>query len=751
MVLSCWAEAAATQDEYLRRVQAEFNQNIQPLLQKYCVECHNADSAEVGLDLSQYQQIDQILKKRKLWRKLEKKVIARLMPPEDSEPLSDTDYQVLTKWLESLLNSTDCINLNPGRVTLRRLNRFEYQNTIRDLVGVEYQPAKDFPGDDVGYGFDNIADVLSLPPILMEKYLSAAEEITALAIADTQKKLLEKTFESKSFQRTEGVQIDDEKVFFFTKASIEKEISIPQAGEYRIEIEAAGDQAGDEPVRMTIRPKGKKGIQRKIRTGRDAPEKIQVNLRFPAGQQQLQISFDNDYYQAEQARPKDRNLLVYQVSIVGPLKPKLPESHTRWLGNTIPTTEAEQLEKAKDILHRFGSRAFRRALTSAERDQLLGIFRTALMDGESFEVSLRYALQAILVSPHFLFKVETPLKPGQTRELNDFELATSLSYFLWSTMPDEELFRLAGRGELREPAVLRQQLERMLANPKSNALVDSFVGQWLQLRKLEQFEPDPVKFPGVDVQLRQDMITETKLLVADLIHNRGSMLDLLNTEHTFVNQRLAAYYGLPEVKGEAFMKLSTKEIGRVGLLTQASVLTVTSNPTRTSPVKRGKWIMENLLGDEPPPPNPAAMPIEDQPELKGNLRQRLEQHRADPNCAACHKVMDQLGFALENFDAVGRWRETDDGHPIDSSGELPTGQRFAGALEMQQVIRNDLRDDFVRCLTEKMLIYATGRGLEYFDECALDKIVNELKARDYSLAELIFLIAMSDPFVKRRG
>jgi hypothetical protein len=736
------------QDESLRRLQGEFNQTIKPLLQKYCYDCHGADSPAVGLDLNQYQQIDQMLGKRKLWRKLEQRVLARSMPPEDAEPLSDADYLTIKKWLDMLLNSADCVNRNPGRVTLRRLNRFEYQNTIRDLVGVEYQPASDFPGDDVGYGFDNIADVMSLPPILMEKYLSAAEQITAMAIVDTQKRLLETTLTAKDFRDIAGVTINDEKVSFLTKATLEKAIQIPQAGDYRIEIEAAGDQAGNEPVRMTVRQKGRRGAQKKIRAQQGSPETQSMDLRFDAGRQILQISFDNDYYVAQK---EDRNLLVYQVSVSGPLKRKLPATHVRWLGNQIPVAESEQLKKAKEILHRFGSRAFRRALTSAESDQLLNIFRVARAEQESFEAAIRYSLQAILVSPHFLFKVEKPLQLGQTRELNDFELATSLSYFLWSSMPDEELFRVAGRGELRKPEVYRQQIDRMLADRKSGAFVDGFVVQWLQLRKLDQLEPDPTKFPGIDMRLRQDMITETKLLVADLIHNKQSLLNLLDTEHTFVNNRLAEFYGLPKAAEDKFRKVSTKGTGRAGLLTQASILTVTSNPTRTSPVKRGKWIMENLLGEEPPPPDPAAMPIENQRELTGNLRQRMEQHRADPNCAACHKVMDQLGFALENFDAVGRWRKDDDGHPIDASGKLPAGQRFSGALEMQRMIRDDLREDFVRCLAEKMLIYATGRGLEYFDECAVDKIISELRAKNYSFAELIRLVATSEPFMKRKG
>jgi hypothetical protein len=745
--------AVEAQDEMLRRLQNEFNQSVKPILQKYCLDCHSGESALAGFDLDQFNQLDQIFKARKRWKKLEQHVIKRVMPPADETPLDDKSYQTLTTWIDSALNSADCTNLDPGRVTLRRLNRIEYRNTIRDLLGVDYQPADSFPGDDVGYGFDNIADVISLPPILMEKYLSAAEEVTAQAILDTKKKLLNQLFLPQQIQPIDGVRIEESQVVFFRKASVETELWIPQTGNYRIVVRAAGDQAGAEPVQMSLRLKGQKRLlQRKVTNQPEKPSDFEFKLRLIEGKQRLQLSFLNDYFkQREDGSAEDRNLFVYQIAIEGPDKPRLPATHLKLIGETIPEGETEQIQKAEEILLGIGSRGFRRRMTEGERDRLMEIFNEARAEGESFEMAIRYVLQAILISPHFLFKVEVPPEPGTTRELNDFELATSLSYFLWSTMPDDDLFRAAVEGKLRQPEHYRQQVQRMLADPKSNALTENFVSQWLQLRKLEQFEPDPTKFPEVDLQLRRDMITETKLLVDDLIRNNHRVLDLLSVEYTFVNQRLAGHYGLPEVPGEQFRKVSTAETGRVGLLSQASILTVTSNPTRTSPVKRGKWIMENLLGEEPPPADPAAMPIEDQPKLSGTIRQRTEQHRADPNCAACHKVMDQLGFALENFDAVGRWRNEDEGAPIDASGELPTGQRFSSPMELQRVIRDDLREDFVRCLTEKLLIYATGRGLEYFDECAVDKILEELKQQDYSFVELIHRITTSEPFIKRRG
>ena len=318
-------------------------------------------------------------------------------------------------------------------------------------------------------------------------------------------------------------------------------------------------------------------------------------------------------------------------------------------------------------------------------------------------------------------------------------------------MPDNELFRLAARQQLSDPTEYRRQIVRMLKDPKANALVENFVEQWLQLGHLEHFKPDPDLFPNVDLEMQRDMVMETKLLFADLIKRNASILDALDSDSSFINQRLAEHYGVPGVRGENFRKVTMSKYGRRGLMTQASVLTLTSNPTRTSPVKRGKWILENLLGEEPPPPDPSAMQLEDQAKLTGTLRQRMEQHRADPACAVCHKVMDQLGFALENYDAVGKWRDTDETSTIDASGELPDGTLFTGAIELQKTVKTKMKDKFVRCMTEKMLIYALGRGLEYFDDCSVDKIIAEIEPGGYRFSDLIIAIATSDPFIKRTG
>lgn len=755
-------------DDQLRAVQRQYTETIQPLLQKSCGDCHTGDSADAGFNLDQYQTLEQILGARKKWQKVEHRVAAHEMPPpDDAEPLTDPDYQTVMKWLDELLHSVDCTNINPGRVTLRRLNRTEYRNTVRDLIGIDYKPAADFPGDDVGYGFDNIADVISLPPILMEKYLNAAEEITQLAIVDPDRPTFEMNVLPKQFKTSDGASESDNRLLFFSNATATAQTKLPEPGKYRIIIGAYEDRGGNEPSKMAVGFNNIKPVQQAVDAGEDAIGKYEVIVNAKANSKQLEISFLNDAYQEKENGNAgyDRNLFITSVQIEGPLG-KLPDSHQALFSTEKSSTSsrrnsdnvknsgnitAEETLRARSILNRFASRAFRRIVTKTELDQLMQFYQTARTEGDGFEVAMRFPIQAILVSPHFLYKIEAPVTEDNTRYLSDFELATSLSYFLWSTMPDDELFRVAAEGKLRTAANFRSQLNRMLADPRSSALLDNFVTQWLHLRHLEDFQPDPDKFPGVDRELRRDMITETKLVVGELIKQDAPLTDLLETDFTYLNQRLAKFYGISGVVGENFRRVSTKKLGRSGLMTHASVLTLTSNPTRTSPVKRGKWIMENLLGEEPPPPDPKAMALEDQAELTGTIRQRLEQHRADPNCAVCHKVMDELGFALENFDAVGRWRDRDEGQPIDPRGLLPDGSEFSGAWEMQQTIRTKMHDQFIRCLTEKMMIFATGRGMEYFDDCAVDKIMLALKQKDYRFSELIYQVVASDPFLKRRG
>ena len=499
------------------------------------------------------------------------------------------------------MNTVDCEGpVSPGRVTLRRLNRHEYRNTIRDLLGVDYAPARDFPADDVGYGFDNIGDVLSLPPLLMEKYLAAAEEISALA-------------------------------------------------------------------------------------------------------------------------------------------------------TVLPADSSPSPSDVEAMLARLASSAFRRPATPVEVRRLVALVDLAKQQGDTLESGLRLALQAMLVSPHFLFRVERDPDEGMdVRTLDDFELATRLSYFLWSSMPDEELFALARAGQLRDGDELERQVRRMLADPKAQAYIENFAGQWLQLRNLDDMVFDAVRYPGSDRQLLADMREETTRFFAAVVRDDLSLLRILDGDFTFLNERLANHYGISGVTGPEFRQVSLQGTPRTGILTHASVLAVTSNPTRTSPVKRGKFVLDNLLGAPPPPPPPNVPLLEDAGrQLTGTLRQRMEQHRTNPTCAACHQLMDPIGFALEHFDAVGRYRQDDGGEPIDAAGVLPTGEQFAGLDELRKVLLENQRDEFIRCVVEKTLVYSLGRGLEYYDQCAVAKICTALKQDDYRTSRLVLEVVRSDPFQKR--
>ncbi len=490
----------------------------------------------------------------------------------------------------------------------------------------------------------------------------------------------------------------------------------------------------------------KNSISKTVKATEKEPSTFTFPIHLKEGENRLAVSFLNDFYERKKG---DRNLFIVSATVSGPIG-DLPRNHLKLIPNAPKTPEAQRVE-AEKVLNVFMSRAYRRRATQGELNRLMKLYDQSREEGQGFEVSLRFTFQAVLVSPYFLYKVEAPTALGETRNLTDFEIATNLSYFLWSSMPDDELFRLATRKQLSDPDEYRRQIARMLKDKKANALVENFVEQWLQLGHLEHFKPDPDLFPGVNSEMQRDMAIETKLLFTDLIKRNASILDALDSDSSFINQRLAEHYGIPGIRGENFRKVSMAKYGRRGLMTQASVLTLTSNPTRTSPVKRGKWILENLLGEDPPPPDPAAMQLEDQAELQGTLRQRMEQHRADPACAVCHKVMDQLGFALENYDAVGKWRDLDETNTIDATGELPDGTLFKGAIELQETVKTKMKDQFVRCMTEKMLIYALGRGLEYFDECSVDKILAEIEPGGYRFSDLVIAIATSDPFVKRTG
>jgi hypothetical protein len=589
-----------------------FAKDIAPLVKQYCGKCHGDKKPKGGVSLTPFSDDASVLKNRRVWEKVADNLRSGDMPPLGKPRPGALEMDKINAWLDTVVFQIDCnAPRDPGRVTIRRLNRAEYNNTIRDLLGVKFQPADDFPQDDVGYGFDNIGDVLSLPPLLMEKYLAAAEKIVEKALADPQTR---------------------KRIFFVT-------------------------------------------------------------------------------------------------------------------------TQNE--ESARQILERFAGRAYRRPVLGDELSRLLRFVEMAQKNGDGFETGISLAMQAVLVSPYFLFRVEIDRRrPGDSssiRPIGDYELASRLSYFLWSSMPDQELFELARKKTLREPDVLEKQVRRMLKDPRSRALVDNFAGQWLELRNLKDFKPDPDLFPHFDDKLRADMLKETELFFESVVREDRSILDFLDADYTFVNERLAKHYGLSGVKGEAFRRVSLKGTPRGGILTQAAVLTVTSNPTRTSPVKRGKWILDNIL-NAPPPPQPAG--VEELKEDKeavesGSLRQRLEQHLRNPGCAACHQRMDPLGFGLENFDVTGAWRSRDGKHAIDATGTLPNGQSFNGPAQLRAILKTR-QEAFARCLAEKLLTYALGRGVERYDRCTLDDLVKSAAKDHYKFSRLVIDIVKSDPFQKRR-
>jgi len=742
-------------------LQKQLSSQVQPLLKQHCLECHSGAEPEGGLSLEHFDTPKSFLKGRRVWEKAVQRIKLGDMPPRESNQLDEPKRKYLTDWITSTIEDFECgLTPNPGQVTLRRLNASEYRNTVRDLVGVDYKPADNFPADDVGYGFDNIGDVLTLPPLLMEKYVLAAEEISQQAImTPPTDKQFEATYAGGQLQLKDGKSSGDSDLTLASAADASLEEQIPWAGVFQLTVTASGDQAGDEPCKMMILLDDKPVRELSVRSSRKKPEEVTLPLRLRPGKRKITLRFTNDFYVAKSGDTpqQDRNLHIHYLSLTGTqtskekLDPsKLSASH-RAIFFVQPKSVAEAPEALREIVERLASRAYRRIVTPEELKQLTNFAAALQADGESLESSVQMVLQVLLVSPKFLFRVEPPRAPGLEafRNLDDFELATRLSYFLWSSMPDEKLLALAWGKKLRSENNLEKQVKRLLADPRSNEFVDNFAGQWLTLRKLQTYKPDPLLFPKWNDDVNKLAYFETMNFFRAAVHEDLSILRLLDADFTYLNEPLADFYGIPNVKGKNFRKVSLTGTDRAGLLTHASVLAVTSNPTRTSPVKRGKWILDNLLATPPPPAPPGVPELKDKGELVGTLRQRLEQHRADPACAACHKLMDPLGFALENFDAVGQWRVQEGGQAIDASGELPGGGTVKGVAELRNTLLTKHRDQFVRCVSEKMLTYALGRGLEYYDKCAVDKIVAGLEKNDYKLGTLILEIVKSDPFQKK--
>lgn len=728
-----------------------FERNVVPLIQKYCIACHGEKLQTAGVDFSIYRDAASVLKARDVWEKASQKLQLGAMPPKGLPQPTTAERSLLINWIDSTLSSANCDIKDPGRVTLRRLNREEYNNTIRDLFGVDLKPANDFPSDDVGYGFDNIGDVLTISPLLMERYLGAAEKISEAVVFAEDANAPIAHFEAERMPQTggDGVVMDDGRNLY-SNGQVTVDFNFPKDGDYILRARAYEQHAGDEFVKMTLRFEDKDVQTVDVKAVEDAPKIYQIRVTAQSGKRRFAVAFINDYYNPRNPDPKnrDRNLIVDYLEIVGPLAPRpstLPESHRR----VIPCDPPHREDCARKIARDFARRAYRRPVTDDEVNRLVRYVKMAEDEGDSFERGIQLAVQAVLASPHFLFRVELD-STNEVRDLNDFELASRLSYFLWSSMPDEELFTLAEKGQLHDPKVLTTQAKRMIKDPKAKALVQNFAGQWLQLRNLVLVNPDKQRFPDWDEELRNAMRMETELFFEDVMRNDRSVLDFIDGKFTYLNERLAKHYGYRGVKGTEFRRVSLSGPQRGGVLTQASVLTVTSNPTRTSPVKRGKWILEQLLNAPPPPPPANVEELKEDGQLKGTLRQKMEQHRKNPSCATCHQQMDPLGFALENYDAIGAWRKLDDGFPVDASGELPGGEKFDTPAQLKAVLKNRSKQ-FVRCLTEKMLTYALGRGLVAEDRCMVDDITKAVIKGKYRFSALVTEIVKSEPFRKRRG
>lgn len=736
-------------------VRQSWETQVKPVIQSACIDCHSGDEADGSLDFDAFESLDSVVDQRSLWKKIANRVRDHQMPPDDGPELNDKDRQLLLAWIDKKLPTVTCNHPNhAGPVTIRRLTRFEYANTIRDLLGIEFDPSETFPVDESGYGFDNIGDVLSVSPLLLEKYLIAAESISVELIDDLARHRIDRLTMASELEPTRGSHIVEGGQLLTTTGSLLLPLPVTHSGNYRIAIEAWGQQAGPEVVEMGISVDGLMLKRFKVRVDRDNPQEYELQASLDTNQRNLEITFMNDFYDpdAPDKNRRDRNMGVNSIRIEGPVGEAEVSAVQKQFLFATPSDELSAEEAAGKIIRLHGSRAWRRPIRQTEIDELMSLYRIGTEQGESFEGSMQLIVQALLVSPHFLFKVEAPAnEDGSPRRLNDYELASALSYFLWGTMPDNELFRRATMGELSDPEKLKVEVHRLLSDSRSLFLVENFASQWLQLRVLEQFDPDPERFAGFTPQLRAAMVRETQLLLNEVLRQDSPLSTLLDSRYTWVNRALAKHYGmsLTGLTDNKFERVDVGDSGRGGLLTQASFLALTSNPTRTSPVKRGKWVLENLLADPPPPALPDVPQLDAQQELTGSLRQRMEQHRADPNCATCHYKMDSIGFALENFDAIGQFRELDDGVPIDATGQLPGGKEFRGPEGLQNLILADNYDAFVRCFVQKLFTFALGRGPTDRDECIIDSIARDAVSQNKPVSKIIEDLVTSEPFQYR--
>ncbi|WP_435009313.1 DUF1592 domain-containing protein [Tundrisphaera lichenicola] len=752
---------------------SEDHRAIVSFVNRFCVECHNPDDRKAELDLESIR-VEGVERHPEVWEKVVKRLGARQMPPEGAVRSGALANEEMVARLAGLLDRRAADHPAPGRTeTFRRLNRTEYQNAIRDLLSLEIDASAFLPIDESSRGFDNLT-VADLSPTLLDRYITAAREISRLAVGtprsspggDTIRIPADRTQE----EHVEGLPIG-------TRGGALIRYTFPRDGEYEVQLRLARDRNEHveglrEPheveilldrrrmALLTVTPPGSESEHQ------TADAHLKVRVRATAGPHDLGVTFlknpsslletKRQPFQAHYNMHRHPRLspALFQVSITGPYQSQGPgdSPSRRRIFICQPDDPSREQDSAREILSGLTRRAYRRPVTAEDLRTPMEFYREARKEGD-FDSGIEMALSAILVNPRFLFRIEADppgLAPGSAYRVPDIALASRLSFFLWSSIPDDELLGLAERGDLSKPGVFERQVRRMLADPRSRSLVDNFADQWLHLRNLDSITPDLRLFPDFDDNLRQAFRKETELHFEEILREDRSVLDLLKSDHTYLNERLAHHYGIPHVSGSHFRRVELGEDGvRGGLLRQGSILMVTSYATRTSPVIRGKWILENILGTPPPPP-PANIPALKENTVSSSLsvRERLAEHRRNEACAGCHKLMDPPGFALENFDAVGRWRDFEEGRPIDSTGGLPDGSEFEGVTGLEQGLlkRPEL---FVGTLTEKLLTFALGRGVESFDAPAVRKIVRDARASDYRFSSLILGIVTSTPFQMR--
>ncbi|HEX4274928.1 MAG TPA: DUF1592 domain-containing protein [Bryobacteraceae bacterium] len=752
---------------------ADFNPRA--LLDKYCVTCHSERLKTGGLVLEKLDTT-RLGDHPELWEKVAEKLHGGMMPPAGMPRPDKTALDNLAMWTENELDKAAAGHTNPGRVGLHRLNRAEYGNAVRDLLSLDVDPTELLPADDTSAGFDNIADALTVSPVLLERYLAAAWKISSVAVGDPGITPVTETFRVRSDasqdQHIEGLPIG-------TRGGILVKYNFPLDAEYLFKVRFWANTVNtvrglEFPTRVEITLDGARvklvtiGGQEDADLGNTNPrasaeqisKRVELQIPVKAGPHEVTLAFleKGTAPTVDILQPFAREKLdpvntagipeVDWLSITGPIKPAGPGNtpSRRAIFTCRPQTNADALPCARRILTGLARKAYRRPITDSETERLLTYYQRGRNNNGTFDAGIENALAFLLVNPQFLFRSEVDppgTAAGTAYRISDYELASRLSFFLWSSIPDEPLLTLASQGKLKDPAVLDAQVKRMLADKRADALIGNFLGQWLYLRNLKGTAPDQQIFPDFDDNLRKAFQRETELFVGSVMREDRSVTDLLNADYTFVNDRLARHYGIPNIYGDQFRKVTVTDPARRGLLGQGSVLTVSSYPNRTSPVLRGKWVMTNIMGTPPPPPPPNVPPFKET--ASGTVRQRMEEHRSNPACASCHKVMDPIGFALENFDAIGAWRTADQGGPVDATGVLSDGSTVNGPAALEQVLSAH-PEQFVRTMTRMLMTYALGRETAYYDMPVIRSIERDAEKQNYRFSSLVLGIVNSPPF-----